>query len=342
MITKENISLKSYVTMQLGGKAKRVVIVRTNEEVRDICLLAKKDRLPLYVLGDGSNTIVTDDGYHGIVMILRTQGFSVLSNIAKTVRIKVAGGENWDKTVEKTVAMGLSGIEALSAIPGTVGAAPVQNIGAYGQEVANVIESVDVYDRETDQFLTLSAEECQFGYRSSIFRGSHSGRYIITDVIMNLTKHLPEPPFYRAVEDYIAQHDLKDISVQTIREVVINIRHDKLPNPINHPNTGSFFKNAVVDSKTYKHLASRFKNLPSYPMPNGHYKIPTGWLIEQTGLKGKVLHGMRLHDRNALVLINESARSYQDLAAARQEIIDAVNARFSIIIEQEPLIMPSS
>jgi UDP-N-acetylmuramate dehydrogenase len=233
--------------------------------------------------------------------------------------------------------MNLTGIEAMSAIPGTAGAAPIQNVGAYGQEIADTLISLQAYDTENDSFVTLQNVDCGFSYRHSIFRGQAAGRYVVTAITIQLYKASPQPPFYKAIEDYFAANNITLFTPQIIRDAVINIRANKLPDPKITPNTGSFFKNALIEDWQLRELRNEYPDMPSYDMPDGNFKIPTGWLIEQTGLKGKTLHGMRVHDKNALVLINESASSYSDLAAARDEISGAVRDKFRITIEQEPL-----
>jgi len=332
-----NIPLKNHTTMRLGGPARFMTDVHTPEEVQLACKNAASQNLPVFILGGGSNVIAHDNGFNGIVIRNRIPGFAVLEDQPGYSVIKIGAGESWDEMVKKTVEMNLSGIEALSAIPGTAGAAPVQNIGAYGQEIAETLVSLEAYDRETDSFVTLQNADCGFSYRHSIFRGEATGRYVITYITLKLSKNAPQPPFYKAVQDYFDAHNITLYTPQTIREAVMTIRTDKLPDPALRPNSGSFFKNAIIETWQYDELKAQYLDAPSYDLPDGHYKIPTGWLIEQTGLKGKVLHGVRVHDKNALVLINESATSYQDLAAARDEIIGAVRDKFRIIIEQEPL-----
>lgn len=331
------ISLKNYTTMRLGGDARFMVPVSSADEVAAIYRNAQKQNLPIFVLGGGSNVIARDEGFDGIVLLNRIMGFEVLSNDYLAPTIKIGSGENWDEVVARIVQMGLSGIEALSAIPGTAGAAPVQNIGAYGQELADTLESVEAYDSVDDRMVVLSAEDCSLSYRHSIFRGDAVGRYCITSITLRLYRVLPEPPFYAALQKYLDDNNISMYTPEVIRQSVIAIRSEKLPDPSQRPNTGSFFKNAVVEQWKYDDLKTRFPEMPSYDMPGGRYKIPSGWLIEQTGLKGELLHGMRIHDKNALVLINESAASYADLAAARGEIIQKVFDMFGVQIEQEPL-----
>lgn len=332
-----NIPLKNYVTMKIGGNARFMTDVRIPADVAAICKRAKEQNLPIFILGGGSNTIVRDEGFAGIVVRNRIPGFHVVEETASDTTIQIGAGEQWDDIVKKTVEMNLSGIEALSAIPGTAGAAPVQNIGAYGQEVSETLVSLEAYDMQNDTIVTLSNEDCGFSYRHSIFRGDQAGRYVILTITLKLYKTAPQPPFYKAVQDYMDAHSITIYTPQVIRDCVTAIRTDKLPDPKLQPNTGSFFKNAIVEDWQLNDLRNEYPDIPTYDMPDGTFKIPTGWLIEQTGLKGQTIHGMKVHDKNALVLINQSAAGYADLAAARAEIIGAVRDKFRIQIEQEPL-----
>lgn len=332
-----NIPLKNYTTMRLGGPARFMADIHTVEEVSEVCKNAIERNIPLFILGGGSNVIARDEGFDGLVIRNRIPGFTVQADDAAGTTIKVGAGEIWDDIVRRTVEMNLTGIETLSAIPGTAGAAPVQNIGAYGQEVAETLVSLDAYDRTTDRLVTLQNADCNFSYRNSIFRSTATGRYVITSITLRLSKNAPKPPFYKAVEDYFAANGITFFTPQTIRDAVMAIRRDKLPDPAERPNTGSFFKNAIIEDWQLADLKKNYPDIPTYDLPDGHYKIPTGWLIEQAGFKGKLIHGMRVHDKNALVLINESATGYADLAAARREIIGAIRDTFRITIEQEPL-----
>ena len=332
-----NIPLKNYTTMRLGGPARFMTDLRTPDDAAEIYASATAQNLPIFVLGGGSNVIARDEGFNGIVVRNRIPGFDIVADTPSDTTIKIGAGENWDSVVKRTVDMNLTGIEAMSAIPGTAGAAPVQNVGAYGQEIADTLISLEAYDTQTNRFVILQAADCNFSYRNSIFRSTAAGRYIITSITIRLYKAAPQPPFYAAVETYLADHSITLFTPQVIRDAVIAIRTDKLPDPAQRPNTGSFFKNAIVEDWQLESLRQTYPDIPSYDMPDGRFKVPTGWLIEKAGLKGQLLHGMRVHDKNALVLINESATSYADLAAAREEIIGAVRDTFRIMISQEPL-----
>ena len=334
-----NIPLKNYTTMKLGGNARFMTEVHTPEEMAEACRNAKSQNLPIFILGGGSNVIVHDEGFKGLVIRNRIPGYAVVSDEPNQTVLTIGGGENWDEIVKKTVEMNLTGIEAMSAIPGTVGAAPVQNIGAYGQEIADSLVSLEAYDIVNDRFVVLQNADCGFSYRHSIFRGEAAGHYAITSITIRLYKAAPEPPFYAALQTYFDEHAITLYTPQIVRDAVIEIRKNKLPDPELLPNTGSFFKNAIVEDWQLTDLKKEYPDIPTYDMPDGTFKVPTGWLIEQAGFKGKILHGIKVHDKNSLVLINESATSYADLAAARDEIIGAVRDQFRITIQQEPLEM---
>ena len=331
------ISLKNYTTMRLGGDARFVVVAHSPDDVKEIYHNAHEQNIPIFVLGGGSNVIARDEGYPGIILLNRIKGFDAVSEDSATVTFKIGAGEIWDEVVKRTVDLNLSGIEAMSAIPGTAGATPVQNVGAYGQDISGVLQSLEAYDSETAQIVTLSAEECNFSYRNSIFRDTAWGRYCIVSITITLSRNAPTPPFYATLQTYLDSHNITIFTPQVIRDAIIDIRSEKLPDPKTTPNTGSFFKNAIVEEWQLTDLLSKFPTMPHYGMTDHRFKIPTGWLIEQTGLKGKTIHGMRVHDKNALVLINESAKSYADLAAARDKIAGDVRDMFQIQIKQEPL-----
>lgn len=332
-----NIPLKNYLTMKLGGPARFMANASTKDDIATLCRNARSQGLQVFILGGGSNTVAHDETFNGIVIRNRIMGKEIINESAAEATVRFGAGENWDEAVQFMIEHGLSGTEAMSAIPGTVGAAPVQNVGAYGQELADTFVELEAYDMEIDQFVTLDEEACQFAYRNSIFRGEAAGRYAIVSVTLRLYKTVPEPPFYPAVEKYFSEHNITIFTSTELRNAVMAIREEKLPDPAERPNSGSFFKNAIIEQWQLDELLKEYPDMPHYDLGNKSFKVPTGWLIEQTGLKGQLLHGIRVHDKNALVLINESASSFTDLDAARTEIRGAVRDQFRITIEQEPL-----
>jgi UDP-N-acetylmuramate dehydrogenase len=337
MNVQTNIPLSTLTTMKIGGNANYVIDVTTRDELRQAYQNAKRLGQQVYIIGSGSNLIARDEGFKGIIIHNKIPGIKTIADDHESTTLTAGSGEIWDSFVKHTVDLNLSGIEAMSGIPGTVGAAPVQNIGAYGQELANTFISLDAYDIENDTFVTLSWEQCGFSYRHSIFRGDAAGRYAICEVTLKLYKKLPEPPFYDSLQKRFDQLNITTFSVQTIRENVLAIRADKLPDPTKLPNAGSFFKNAIVETWQVEAIRQNYPDVISFKQDEDKFKIPAGWLIESSDLKGEVLHGMKVHDGNAVVLINESASGYKDLAAAREEIIAAVRDNFQIVLEQEPL-----
>ena len=332
-----NISLKQYTTMKLGGEARYMATADSASDVVSLYRNARKENLPIFVLGGGSNVITHDEVFEGIVLLNKIKGFEIISETDEATDVKIGAGEVWDEVVEKAIGLGLQGVEAMSGIPGTAGAAPVQNVGAYGQEIADTLISLEAYDSKTDTIVTISADECDFSYRNSIFRGKEKGRYCILNITLRLNKAEPKPPYYASLQRYIDENDIREVNLSVIRVAVLNIRSEKLPDPAELPSAGSFFKNALVEKWKLEELQREYSDIPNYAMSDGRYKIPTGWLIDKAGLRGYRSHGMRVYEKNALVLVNDSATGYDDLAAIREEIVQIVFDKFGIKIEQEPL-----
>ncbi len=338
--------------MRIGGPARYVLEVDNPSEIPEAYEFAKSKNLPVFILGGGANTIAHDEGFDGVILKYTKTG--IISERVTAVEgaphrvydvgednsrqdplhiITVNAGEPWDNVVAFACERGLTGIEALSKIPGLAGAAPVQNIGAYGQELADTFVSAEVYDSKTNEFKTLNKADFGFSYRKSILNSTEKNRYFIISITLALQKGEMKRPFYNSIEKYIEVHNITDFSPQSIREIVSTIRADKLPDPAKIPSAGSFFKNIYLTEDQAK-IAE--KN--GYPVYKGHdgFKINSGWLIEQAGFSDKLLHGIRINKKAALVLINESANSYDDLAKARTEIIEAVKNKFGYTLEQEP------
>jgi UDP-N-acetylmuramate dehydrogenase len=337
MDIRTNIPLKNFTTMRLGGPARYFADAHTPADVQQLYHWAKSQNLPVFILGGGSNLIARDEGYAGLVIRMRVPGFEIKEDNSGSTTIKIGAGEIWDSVVERSVLMNLSGIEAMSAVPGTAGAAPVQNVGAYGQEIAETLISLEAYDTQTDTFVVLQNEDCEFSYRHSIFRGREQGRYVIVSITLALSKVQPKPPFYATLQAYLDEHNITFYTHQIIRDAVKAVRAEKLPDPTKIANSGSFFKNSIIESWQADELRTQFPDIKLFEMADGRMKVPSGWLIERAGLKGTLTQGIRVYDKNALVLVNESAQSYSDLVAAREHVIDTVRDTFRIIIEQEPL-----
>lgn len=330
------VPLKDYTTMHLGGATRFLATAHTKEELFSLISEANTQKLPLLVLGDGSNLIVGELGFPGLTILNRVPGFEIAAQSPSDYIVSIAAGESWDVVVKRTTDEGLSGIECLSGIPGRVGGAPIQNIGAYGQEIADTLVSVEAYDTVTHTIATIDSEACQFSYRHSIFNTTMKRRYVVLGITLKLSKNQLQPPFYNSLSHYLDSHHITDYSPASLRDAVLKLRTEKLPNPAVLPNAGSFFKNPIIQSWEAENLRNEYGNPPLYAMGDGTYKVSAGWLIEQVGLKGYTYRGMRVYDKNALVLVNESATSYQDLAAIREYIVDTVRDTFRINLEQEP------
>ena len=325
----ENVLLKNLTTMRLGGPARYVIEIESPEEIKVAYEFALKKDLPIFVLGGGANTIAKDEGFNGVIVKNTIQNITINNN-----KITAMGGTEWDAVVAFACEKGLTGIEALSKIPGLAGAAPVQNIGAYGQELLDTFLSAEVYDFKEKTFKTLQKSDLNFSYRHSILNTTEKNRYFVISITLELKKGEMPRPFYASMEKYIAENDCTDFSPAGIRDIVSKIRAYKLPDPAKIPSAGSFFKNIYL-TRTEADEAEA-NGIPVYYSRN-QYSINSGWLIEQAGLKGQLLHGMRVSDKAALILINESAKGYNDLAQARAEIIKIVEEKFGYKLEQEPV-----
>lgn len=339
MKMQENVPISELTTMRLGGEARYVAEIEKIDDIDEALSFAKEHSLPFWFMGGGANTIGRDEGFNGVVLLNKLRGVEVASEDDEHAIVRGMGGEVWDDLVEFAAKRGFSGIEAMSAIPGTVGAAPVQNIGAYGQEVATVLTEVEAYDTWENKIVTLDKSDLRMGYRKTIFNfGEFAGRYFIVAVSLRLRKGTLRPPFYRSLEQYIAEHHETDFSPMNIRKMVMEIRASKLPDPQTTASAGSFFKNVYLDQVEADEAEE--KGIPIWRLNDDSGKINSGWLIEECGLKGRHLHGFVVSEKAALVLINEDAKSYADLAAARDEIVAAVKEKFGYTLEQEPVEMP--
>ncbi len=333
MRVNENILISSLTTMRLGGPARYVLEIERPEEIPDAFGFAATYNLPSFILGYGANTIGHDEGFIGVIVINRIQGIFEEPTTDGT-KLKIMGGQYWDDVVAYACERNLTGIEALSKIPGLTGAAPVQNIGAYGQEIADTLESIEVYDTISRTFRTLSKAELGFSYRKSILNTTQKNRYFVISITLNLHEGQMSRPFYRSIEKYASEHNTTDFSPQGIRTIVSTIRADKLPDPLVKASAGSFFKNIYLTDAEAE--IAEAKGYPVYRGKDGN-KINSGWFIEHAGFADKLLHGIRVNPKATLVLINESAKSYNDLAAAREEIIGKVYDIYGYWLEQEPV-----
>ena len=340
-----NVPLADHSTMRLGGTAAHLVEVTTRSELKEAIAWARENQKPFIVIGDGSNIIWRDEGFDGLVVVNKITRYETYVEDARSHYVTVGAGENWDSVVARTVEAGLTGIEALSLIPGTAGATPVQNVGAYGQEVSQTIMSVEVYDCESGQFTNLPNEQCGFAYRKSKFQDEFRGRYVISAVTFHLRADNPQPPYYRAIEHYLDQQAFEGtVTPAVIREVVMSIRQNKLPDPARVANCGSFFANPIIPSIDLVQLRDSYPEAPCWPQDNGDVKIPAAWLIEHAGFKDfrDPETGMATWPNQPLVLVNERARSTADLLAFKAKVVQTVQEKFGITLVQEPELLPKT
>jgi len=337
-----DVSLSAYSGMGLGGLAAYLVEVRSRMDVLEALTWAQDKQVPALMIGSGSNIIWRDEGFAGLVLVDKIEHYEQYDEDETNVYLTIGSGEIWDSVVERSVQAGLTGIEALSLIPGTAGATPVQNVGAYGQEIANVLVSLEAFDTKARDFVTVPGTDCGFGYRLSRFKTIDRGRFYITSLTLHLTKGNPAAPFYGALQTYFDAYKISEFTPAIVRQAVIAIRSAKLPDPSVVPNTGSFFANPIVNDAQFSYIVANYGHVPHWSVGTGSTKLSAAWLIEEAGFKDA--HdsetGMATWPKQALVLVNEHAKSTADVLAFKQKIIAAVQTKFNIILEQEPELLP--
>jgi len=326
-----NISLKPYNTFGIEVFAKKFVEVSSQAILKHVL---ENNRDSLLILGGGSNVLLTDN-YNGLVVKNNFKGIDVLQETDKEVVLKVGGGENWHEFVMYCVEHGFAGIENLSLIPGSVGASPMQNIGAYGVEVKDVIVEVEAFNLSDYSVKVFDNDACEFGYRSSVFKTSQKGIFFITSVTFKLTKEGSLNTTYGAIENELKEMNISSPSIKDVSDAVINIRESKLPDPKKIGNSGSFFKNPIITKGELDNILLEFAEAPNYLQKDGTYKIAAGWLIEQCGWKGKKITNYGVHDKQALVLVNYGGASGTQIFELSSEIIKSVEKKFKITLERE-------
>ena len=344
----ENHSLKDLTTMRVGGAASYFVEVKTAEEVEEAIKWADEKSVSVFVLSGGSNLVVSDHGFPGLVIYINILGYEKVED-ADEVLIKVGAGEEWDSVVDRSVKGGLWGIENLSLIPGRMGAFVVQNGGAYGQECSEFLEKVEVYDKKEKKAKELLNKDCGFEYRKSIFNSQEKGRYIILNVFLRLSKKGEPKVDYPDVSKYFESNNIKEPSLEKIREAIVYIRSNKLPKVDEIGSAGSFFRNLVLDDKEYmvlrgnigknfdENLVEKLEELKNKFSRDGKIKIPTGWLIDMCGFKGFSLKGIKVWDKQALVLVNESGKAKaEDVMEVFQKIRQGVYEKTGMKLQMEP------
>ena len=330
----ENYSLKKYNTFGINCNARYFFEYGTTAELHEFLRNDFQSDKPFFILGGGSNVLFTND-FAGTIIHARSKGIQIIDETGETVRVQVAAGEVWDDFVAWAVAHNLFGIENLSLIPGTVGASAVQNIGAYGMEAAQSIGAVHATHVETLAQKTFSAEECQFGYRQSVFKTEQARKYCITEVEFLLRKQGDFLLNYGDLQQKFSQQNEQNL--QTLRQIICDIRNQKLPNPEITGNAGSFFKNPLISQEQFEHLQQKFPTIVHYKVENEQVKIAAGWLIDNLGLKGFCIGGAQVHTQQALVLINTGTATAADIVHLAEEIQRRVLQVYGVKISPEVL-----
>lgn len=321
--------LSKYTTFKIGGPAKFFCVVKNEEDVVEAVAFAKKENVPLMTIGGGSNILVSDNGFDGLVMKNEVRPPEVRPTLS------AGAGEVWDEFVERTVSIGLFGLENLSAIPGTVGAAPVQNIGAYGVEVGGLISMVRAYDTEKLEFVEFTNKECRFGYRNSLFK-YHKHRYIITRVDFVLSKNGKMNISYKDLAEHFNGKSPDGISLIELRNAVIEIRRNKLPDWKKWGTAGSYFKNPIIPVQQFEELKKKYSGLPGFVEPNSMVKVSLGWILDKVcNAKGIAYRRASTYDKQALVIISKPGASAEEVVGLANTLMNMVKEKTGIIVESE-------
>ncbi len=327
-----NVSLKPYNSFGIDYRADTIIHVRTEKEARSLLRGEITCRKPKLIIGGGSNILFTGD-FKGTLLIPEMRRIAIEEILGEQIIVSAGAGVEWDNFVEWTVMMGFCGLENLSGIPGSVGAVPVQNIGAYGIEVKDYIIKVRAIDTDSGKVKILNNEECNYGYRTSIFKTSFKGRYLITRVYFRLDMNFNPNLEYGRLRQYLEKAGKP--TLRKVRDAVLKIRQSKLPDPEVIGNAGSFFKNPLVKEEIAARLLKEHPGMPVYDDPSGKKKLAAGWLIEQCGWKGKRIGDAGVHDKQALVLVNYGNATGKEIFDLSEKIWKSVKTKFRINLERE-------
>ncbi len=322
-------SLKHLNTFSLEAQASQVITATRSEHLTEAWHLAQKNHQPLLLIGEGSNVLFLEN-FAGIVAVNRLKGIEITQNDSEWL-LHVGAGENWHQLVCHTLDNNIAGLENLALIPGCVGSAPIQNIGAYGIELQSLCDYVDLLNLDSGEVLRLSAIDCLFGYRESIFKHAYREGFAIIAVGLRLAKQWQPKLTYGD----LTRLDAATVTPRQIFESVCALRRSKLPDPAKTGNAGSFYKNPIVDAKRVNALLAEYPNMPLYPQPDGNVKLAAGWLVENAGLKGFKMGGAAVHQQQALVLINQDNATSQDVVSLARHVRNTVGEKFAVWLEPE-------
>jgi len=334
MTFQKNFSLRNLNTFGIDAKAAQYASFTSVAELQALLQMPALNKEKVLVLGGGSNILFTQD-FDGTVLHNKIQGIAITEENAEFALVQSGGGVLWHDLVLFSIENELAGIENLSLIPGTVGAAPLQNIGAYGVELKDVFFSLEAVHIFTGEVKHFAAEACGFGYRESVFKKELKGQYVVTHVTLKLSKTAIFNTSYGAIKDTLTNMQVKEITLKALSDAVIQIRRSKLPDPAVIGNAGSFFKNPEISAKTFADLKFRYPDIPSYPAPDNKVKVPAGWLIERCGWKGQKRNNHGVHADQALVLVNYGGALGHQIRSLAYEIIASVKETFGITLMPE-------
>ncbi|WP_133272785.1 UDP-N-acetylmuramate dehydrogenase [Hymenobacter radiodurans] len=339
-LLEHDVSLRPYNTFGIDVKARLFARFRNVDELRALLALPEVQQADKLVLGGGSNLLFTQD-FNGVVLKNEIAGLEIIDQEedTDTALVRAGAGESWHGMVQYALQQNLSGIENLSLIPGTVGAAPLQNIGAYGAELQDTFDHLEALEISTGRLRTFTREECGFGYRESVFKGPLKNQFIVTSVVLRLQRQHRLNISYGALRTTLADMGIEaDPTPQDVSEAVIRIRRSKLPDPAQIGNAGSFFKNPEISQHRFDELKAQYPALPGYPVPGG-VKVPAAWLIEQCGWKGRRFGPHGVHENQALVLVNHGGAQGANIRDLAHEIIASVREKFGVELHPEVNIM---
>ena len=334
-----DVPLRAFNTFGIDATARRLVRVRSARDVRLVVDHPEWGRSPKFILGGGSNVLFTRDIDDAVVVKTEIRGMRVLEDDARSTLIEVGAGEPWHDVVIWALEQGFAGLENLALIPGTAGAAPVQNIGAYGLELSDRLESVDVVDFVTGRSATLPAAHCRLGYRDSIFKRELAGKSVITAVRLRLPKPWAPVAGYADVARWLLREQISDPSPHDVFRAVCAIRTSKLPDPAKLGNAGSFFKNPVVNRTIRNEILEEHPDIVSYPLDDGTYKLAAAWMIAACGWKGQTLGRAGVHEQQPLVLVNRGGATGANVLELARAVQDSVEQKFGLRLEPEPVIL---
>ncbi len=333
-----NVDLQSYNTLRVPVVAEWFAEVHHFDQLVGLLNFQSQQQCPLLVLGGGSNLLLPET-LSGLVLRMATKGVAITEETADTIVVTAAAGESWHELVMWSVKQGYYGLENLALIPGSVGAAPIQNIGAYGVELERCFEYLDGMDISSGEIQRLDRQACQFGYRDSIFKRQLQDKFIITSVSLRLQK-IPQLVLdYPALQQAFATLDKRQLTAKQVAAAVIAIRQSKLPDPQHIPNAGSFFKNPIVTAQRYTELQHSFPDVVAYPLDSGDYKVAAGWLLDKAGWRGKMINGLGMHAQQALVLTNPNQYGAKRLLDFVEQLRESIQQQFRLELEIEPRVI---